>query len=80
LHWTKVCSGHWRPRDVCWKIASHWHAKLLNQAQDEGHRLLAESSADREREFQEETNVVRDTTLRMGRVARDAKRMKTRAE
>jgi two-component system, chemotaxis family, protein-glutamate methylesterase/glutaminase len=54
--------------------------KLLNQAQDEGHRLLAKSWADKEREFQGEMNVVREAMVRMERAARDAKRVKSEAE
>jgi two-component system chemotaxis response regulator CheB len=46
--------------------------KLYHQAKNSGHRLLAETWAEKTREFERETDIVRTSTRRMDRLAAKA--------
>src|SRR5262249_38419581 len=46
--------------------------KLYNQARTSGHRLLAETWAEKVKEFERETEIIRSSTLRMDRLAAKA--------
>lgn len=46
--------------------------KLYQQAKDSGHRLLAETWAAKMREFERETDIIRNSTRRMDRLAAQA--------
>jgi two-component system, chemotaxis family, protein-glutamate methylesterase/glutaminase len=46
--------------------------KLYHQAKNSGHRLLAETWAGKMREFERETDIIRDSTLRMDRLVAQA--------
>jgi two-component system chemotaxis response regulator CheB len=54
--------------------------KLNKQALDAGHRLLAETSAERVREFEREMNIIRNSIRRMDRLATDVDAAKRAAE
>jgi two-component system chemotaxis response regulator CheB len=54
--------------------------KLHRQAVNSGHRLLAENWADKAREFDRETEIIRDSIRRVDRLAADAERHETAAE
>lgn len=55
--------------------------KLHSQAVDSGHRLLADTWAEKAREFEREMDVIRDSIRRVDRLAADTHRaVKTAAE
>jgi two-component system chemotaxis response regulator CheB len=53
--------------------------KLYSQARSSGHRLLADSWAEKAKEFERETEVIRDSTRRMDRLAAKADLARQRA-
>jgi two-component system, chemotaxis family, protein-glutamate methylesterase/glutaminase len=50
--------------------------KLEKQAIDSGHRVLADTWAEKAREFQGEMDVIRDSILRMQRISANSERIK----